>query len=1156
MAIKKPYQKVPTQPFSKERIGYDTSGNPVYKYYNPSPIEVSQGVTYNLGTGEITGTGKGKTYFVSGGGGGSGGTGTSGGGGGVSVDLEAQRQAELQLQAEEQARLEAQRQAQKQAQLKAQETKLRESAIIKKQSAGLTQAIERVKSGKELTQVDLFNLTKEAERTGYTSYGGKGGARKVAGEEDIKRFIENIPQEIREVRQEPTASVFTPPTTPFTPYLKKDLGRESSIGVWKPEYESQYYKKPISQVGREFVGILKEDVKTIFGGSTTPLNLVNPFESFKGYGKRESEVKSPQYSSVLKIGSISPDEAPYKTYGELQGEVELNYLTKVNEVIGEATKKQETIVSELKDKINTGEMNVEEANRLLNEKNIEINRQIEKDLSKIKKVDYYSKSKQTGESIVGLSRMGVETVSLLNPATATLMAAYKFSKLPTTDETQFYNKQTGKVETLYPTEKATFGEKAEASSYLIFGGLSSLGKARQIEKEIVSLELEEASKQPIRFKELQIIGRDETGTKVLMKGESKFRGLTTEVDVAGKVYPEGVSGRGYIMPTGTGEARISGETSWTLFGGGKPTYIAGVQEFEVGAKGLSFDIGKGKLTGEAINIIKPNIAKANVPDTILLYHVTTEKNVPNILKEGLIPSKTKGIIGESDKVFTSISKKTAEGYKIMRGEEATILNINVPKEKFYQAVREEGVGTIGQVKFSKVPKEWIEKPKDLFMNELTATAKPFIRGKAFGTIGTSTVIPTESTSIIFTTETAKPYVNFPFSDIKYISNRQARKTGEQLASDLLTNYKTGGEISKELTTAQSMKIGKNLYFTATKKGDIGLTKVIYPKESTGVKILKGGGTKTPLSQIYKEETKAILGISKSLEKPVSKITKPLTENIIETIPSGISTSTYAGLGVYERYAPSQNIFVTPIKAPVVEGKLGEGNIPSLTGSGSIDNLGVTGKYGDLGVAETGFEGLGVSEVERTRGRKREKTREEEGLESAGSLLTGIVNAPSTKEEEATALIQPQKQKELTKQKQETQLIMISPLLRLQPRIIYPEESLGFGLGLGLPKRQKKKSTKKYVTELRRRGQFITVSKPTSIGEAIGIGIEKVKSTLGASFRVREETGKVVPLSLTSPEFRKSGKEEGVIIQRRGFRLSSQPERKEIQRAKVSKLFGF
>lgn len=565
----------------------------------------------------------------------------------------------------------------------------------------------------------------------------------------------------------------------------------SSYGAWKPEYETQYYQKPMSQVGGEFLSILRGDVKSIF---SKEINLQNPFNTFRGSGKRESEIKSKQYSSQIKTGTISPNESPFFTYGELQGKADLNYQAKINNIIAESTriqkdysnklqedlnKKQNDIIKEqtdyfndLQNKVNSGELNINTANQLLDQKNNEINLRINsqvdkinkslnlknsdlnKDLNeklgKIKEVRYYSKSKQSGDYIPELSKQIVETASLFNPATSSIMGAVKFSKLPNTDTYQYYNPKTEKIEILSPTNKATFGEKAEASLFLLGGMAGTYSKIKLTEKGILNEQLAQLEAQPFKFKAVKVKG--ENFDYDLIFGKRTYGGLTQEAKIVGKTYPSGKSGGGFIMPSGKGQITTSGQYDWTILGQGKPTLTTTIQKFDVGSKGLSFEFGKGDL----------------------------------ILK-----------------------------------------------------------------------------------NEI-------ITGKAFKTIGTSTTIPTKSTGMIFSTDTSK----------------------ESMLSQLQKNYKTGGTISKELGESLSMQVKPDLFFTATKKQDIGLTKVIYPKQPTGIQIFRNiGGKTTPLSKTFQETQTLSLGLFKpSLNKMGDSSIKATSE----LIPQTKSTSGLFSLRLIER----------------------------------------------------------------------------------------------------------------------------------------------------------------------------------------------------------------------------------------------------------------
>ncbi|HUS50674.1 MAG TPA: hypothetical protein VMZ91_10945, partial [Candidatus Paceibacterota bacterium] len=377
-----------------------------------------------------------------------------------------------------------------------------------------------------------------------------------------------------------------------------------------------------------------------------------------------------------------------------------------------------------------------------------------------------------------------------------------------------------------------------------------------------------------------------------------------------------------------------------------------------------------------------------------------------------------------------------------------------------------------------------------------------IKGKAFGTIGTGTSIPTEGTSIIYTTKQVSPYLTFPSPKIRYLSERQIKKSSKELAEGFVKGYKTGGEITKELTTAKSMKLKKDLFFTVTEKKDIGLTKVIYPKEETGVTIFRSiGGKKTPLSQTFQVSKQELLGVSKIIEKPVSKITEPLTKGVIKAIPKEPTLSFLI---------PATRLFE-------------EERFPSLTGAGKIRGLGVTGKYKDLGVVETGFEGLSdlTSELgkikTRTGQETKTKTKEREGLESAGSLLTGLTTKPIEEFRQPSALAQPQKVAELTKQEQE-QLLVISPQpIRLTPRITYPEAVGGFGLGFGFPTRKKPKEKQEaYAPQVYRnatkknKAHWETISStPMTKRSALSESAREVDLSISARGRVVKTKGKPI-----------------------------------------------
>lgn len=100
----------------------------------------------------------------------------------------------------------------------------------------------------------------------------------------------------------------------------------------------------------------------------------------------------------------------------------------------------------------------------------------------------------------------------------------------------------------------------------------------------------------------------------------------------------------------------------------------------------------------------------------------------------------------------------------------------------------------------------------------------------------------------------------------------------------------------------------------------------------------------------------------------------------------------------------------------------------------------------------------------------------------------------------------------------------------------------------------KKIKSLFGVEVKRKGKWFGIGKEEKLGRAMFKGTQYVKSTLGASFRITKEGKTIKPTFLPSSEFylSKSRQNIGAVVQRRGFRLSSRPEVKEIQLAKKYK----
>jgi hypothetical protein len=89
----------------------------------------------------------------------------------------------------------------------------------------------------------------------------------------------------------------------------------------------------------------------------------------------------------------------------------------------------------------------------------------------------------------------------------------------------------------------------------------------------------------------------------------------------------------------------------------------------------------------------------------------------------------------------------------------------------------------------------------------------------------------------------------------------------------------------------------------------------------------------------------------------------------------------------------------------------------------------------------------------------------------------------------------------------------------------------------------------FIPEVRKKGKFVPVSKPIGLKSAVAIGKKTVTETLGASVRIRKaKTDKFIPVPL-SRGFRPSKKDPFVLVQKKGRRLASPMEVREIKQAR-------
>jgi len=85
----------------------------------------------------------------------------------------------------------------------------------------------------------------------------------------------------------------------------------------------------------------------------------------------------------------------------------------------------------------------------------------------------------------------------------------------------------------------------------------------------------------------------------------------------------------------------------------------------------------------------------------------------------------------------------------------------------------------------------------------------------------------------------------------------------------------------------------------------------------------------------------------------------------------------------------------------------------------------------------------------------------------------------------------------------------------------------------------------FIPELRRRGKFMPISKPTTLKKAVEIGKQAARRTLGASIRVKGPKGYIGLLPSEEFIFGKKGKEPTILMQKKFARLKTPTELKEI-----------
>jgi len=775
---------------------------------------------------------------------------------------------------------------------------------------------------------------------------------------------------------------------------------EGSISPWKAEYGEQYYDKPPSQVAKEFSSIMWQNIKQI---PKREQDFRNPFLAFKGSGRRTSEIKSSQYSPIIKPGTISLDESPYYTYGELQAEQDLSKQVSFQNVLNKYQSEADKIKEKLNKDVQTGKISVEKANEKLDNEIIKINKKMNTDLDKIENVRYFRKGVQTGDIVYSASKQIPALASLSTPATSVLYGAYLASESEKKAPIIIESKEKGVP--LYFDVKVPLREKIESSLFIGACAFGTLGKMRKIESSIVQDELMRLADEPFKFKGTTI--KTNKGDISIIQGVQKYNKLKTDVNIIGRTTQEGKYG---YMSAGTGEAKVTGELSWNVLGGGKPTYIANVQRFRMGGKGLTFQTGK---TGE------------------------------------------------------------------------------------------------------------------LFLGDFNLLA----RGKLGQGVGSTTIIPTERTGIIFQTTRARPYLNFPSSKIRYLTDAEIKSKAKFISEELTRSYKIGGTITKDLGSTLSLKLPKNRFFVYTSRGDVGTIKVIYPKLSSEVKIFRGGlGKKS--SQEY---IQSLYATTPDLLQPLSKST---TESTIKLIPK-------PSTNIVPFVSAAATTIKADVKTKVIQYPIGVNRFQDMTGGSKFKDI-RSSRFGDLGVMGSVLvpetKSLAKLKIVQTEKQKEESI-------SIGKTKTISLLKPAEKQKEALKSLQKsslrlkqrQVQKQLLEQLSLQRLMQKQKVTTKTPTPIIP--IIAFPKLSGLLKDIKKGKVKDkdiFKVFSKRFGKPLDLGKFETQKESEKKLKSYLKQTLGASGQIFKNDKPLKFWELKTffgREWRPAKKDMSRIVQRSPFRLT-------------------
>jgi len=311
-----------------------------------------------------------------------------------------------------------------------------------------------------------------------------------------------------------------------------------------------------------------------------------------------------QPTTVMKIGSISPSEAPYKTKFELKEEWQQDPKARIVIEGARAGKGYEIEVGkgfeELQSEVYAGNIALPEAQAAYKE--------LEKSSAKKWSSEFQTSAKYSqkrlgeiesyfgdlyespsykfakeaptyaetgliiGGSIVAPSLIGLQASKIL---TGTYLVGSGLLEAE-----QFRQKETEGYQ-ISSKERIMTGFSVGTKAY--FAGSLGYSYLKNLEKSIAIGQIEEHLGTGVKFEAVKFQG--DKASYDLLIGKQKTKYLESTIKLQGKTIST-YGGKGGFMPSGKGTLELEGNI-WNYFGGKGPLRITSIQEFDVGVKAFS-----------------------------------------------------------------------------------------------------------------------------------------------------------------------------------------------------------------------------------------------------------------------------------------------------------------------------------------------------------------------------------------------------------------------------------------------------------------------------------------------------------------------------------------------------------------------------------------